>query len=45
LIFPEINPDRVQKVRGMDVTIVTTARSDREAEALLRQLGLPLRPR
>lgn len=45
LIFPEIDPDRVQKVRGMDVTIVTTARSDREAEALLRQLGLPLRPR
>lgn len=45
LIFPEINPDRVRKVRGMDVTIVTTASSDREAEALLRQLGLPLRQR
>jgi large subunit ribosomal protein L5 len=45
LIFPEINPDRVQKVRGMDVTIVTTAPTDREAEALLRRLGLPLRQR
>ena len=45
LIFPEINPDNVQKVRGMDVTIVTTSRSDREAEALFRRLGLPLRPR
>jgi len=43
LIFPEINPDQVEKVRGMDITIVTTASTDREAEALLRALGLPLR--
>lgn len=43
LIFPEINPDQVEKIRGMDITIVTTASTDREAEALLRALGLPLR--
>jgi len=43
LIFPEIAYDKVEKVRGMDITLVTTARSDEEARELLRLLGLPLR--
>jgi large subunit ribosomal protein L5 len=41
LIFPEIDYDKVVKVRGMDITIVTTARDDEEARALLRALGFP----
>ena len=41
LIFPEIDYDRVVKVRGMDITIVTTAHDDGEARALLRALGFP----
>ncbi|WP_208585777.1 50S ribosomal protein L5 [Gracilibacillus suaedae] len=41
LIFPEINYDQVNKVRGMDVVIVTTADSDEEAAELLTQLGMP----
>ncbi len=45
LIFPELSYDDVEKSRGMDITIVTTAQSDEEAEALLRGLGLPLRAR
>jgi large subunit ribosomal protein L5 len=43
LIFPEIVYDKVDKVRGMDVIIVTTARTDEEARALLAQLGMPFR--
>jgi large subunit ribosomal protein L5 len=43
LIFPEINYDEVEKIRGMDVTIVTTARSDEEGREFLRLLGVPLR--
>lgn len=43
LIFPEIDYDRVNKIRGMDIVIVTTAGSDKEAEALLRELGMPFR--
>lgn len=43
LIFPEIDYDRVDKIRGMDVTVVTTARNDEQARELLRHLGLPLR--
>src|ERR671929_2253690 len=42
LIFPEINYDDIQQVRGLDVTITTTAETDEQAEALLRGLGLPL---
>ena len=42
-VFPEIDPDKVQRVQGMNITIVTSARSDAEALALLRRLGLPLR--
>ncbi len=41
LIFPEIDYDKVGKVRGMDVVIVTTAHSDEEAYALLKALGMP----
>jgi large subunit ribosomal protein L5 len=43
LIFPEIVYDKVDKVRGMDINIVTTARTDEEARALLGQLGMPFR--
>ena len=42
LIFPEIDYDKVAQVRGMDITIVTTARSDDEGRALLLALGFPL---
>jgi large subunit ribosomal protein L5 len=42
LIFPEIDYDKVVAVRGMDITIVTTAKNDADGEALLRALGLPL---
>jgi len=42
LIFPEIDYDKVQKVRGMDITIVTTAHDDDEGRALLLTLGFPL---
>jgi large subunit ribosomal protein L5 len=41
LIFPEIEYDKVDKVRGMDVVIVTTAKSDEESLELLTQLGMP----
>jgi large subunit ribosomal protein L5 len=43
IIFPEINYDDVDAIRGLDVTITTSARSDDEALALLRELGLPFR--
>lgn len=43
LIFPEIDYDKVEKVRGMNITIVTTAKTDEEAYELLRLLGMPFR--
>ncbi|MCR4429129.1 MAG: 50S ribosomal protein L5 [Caldiserica bacterium] len=43
LIFPEISYDKIDKVRGMNVTIVTNARTDEEARALLELLGVPFR--
>ena len=43
LIFPEIDYDRVDNVRGLDVTIVTTARTDAEGRALLQAFGFPFR--
>ena len=43
LIFPEIDYDKVNRVRGMDIVIVTTAESDIEAKELLDQLGMPFR--
>lgn len=42
-IFPEIEYDRIDQFRGMDVTIVTSARTDEESAELLKQLGLPFR--
>lgn len=42
LIFPEINYDSIDKIRGMEVTIVTTARNDEEGRRLLTLLGMPL---
>lgn len=43
IIFPEINYDQVEKIRGMNVTVVTTAKTDEEARELLSQLGMPFR--
>lgn len=43
LIFPEIEYDRIDQIRGMDVTIVTTANTDEEGRALLKELGMPFR--
>ena len=43
LIFPEITYDQVEKIRGMDVCIVTTAKTDEEARELLRALGMPFK--
>ena len=44
LIFPEIDYAKVDKTKGMNVTIVTTARNDDQARALLKHLGMPFRP-
>jgi len=41
LVFPEIEYDKIDKLRGMEITIVTSAQNDDEARALLRQLGMP----
>ena len=43
LIFPEVNYDNVDKVRGMDIVIVTTAQTDEESHALLKELGMPFK--
>jgi large subunit ribosomal protein L5 len=43
LIFPEINYDKVDTIRGMDITIVTTARTNDEGRALLAAFGFPFR--
>lgn len=43
IVFPEISYDEITKVRGLDITIVTTANNDAEARSLLKHLGLPLR--
>jgi large subunit ribosomal protein L5 len=43
LVFPEIEYDKIDKLRGLEVTFVTTARTDEEARALLEQLGFPFR--
>ncbi len=45
LIFPEINYDKVEKVRGMDIIIVTTAKTDEESRELLRLMGMPFAAR
>ena len=41
IIFPEISFDQIDAIRGMDITIVTTARTDEEGRALLREMGMP----
>ncbi len=43
LIFPEIDFDKVKKVRGMDIVIVTTAKTDEEGRSLLALMGMPFR--
>lgn len=43
VIFPEINYDKIDKIRGMNITIVTTARTDEEARSLLKYLGMPFK--
>jgi len=43
LVFPEIEYDKIDRLRGMEITIVTTARTDEEGRALLRGLGMPFR--
>src|SRR5512136_2767384 len=43
LIFPEINYDKIDKIKGLNVTIVTSAKTDEEGRALLRYLGMPFR--
>src|SRR5687767_7720880 len=43
LIFPEIDFNKVEKMRGMNISIVTTARNDEQARALLKSLGMPFR--
>jgi len=43
LIFPEVDYDKVDRIRGMDITFVTTARTDEEARKLLEYLGMPFR--
>lgn len=43
IIFPEINYDKIDKIKGMNITFVTTAKTDKEGKALLKKLGLPLR--
>lgn len=40
-IFPEINPDKVKRIQGMDISVVTTAKTDKEARDLLRLMGMP----
>ncbi|MCD6214376.1 MAG: 50S ribosomal protein L5, partial [Candidatus Desulfofervidus sp.] len=43
IIFPEIDYDKIDKVKGMNITFVTTAKTDEEAKVLLEKLGLPFR--
>lgn len=43
IIFPEINYDQIEKVKGMNITVVTSANTDEEGRALLRHLGMPFR--
>ncbi|MND03772.1 50S ribosomal protein L5 [compost metagenome] len=43
IIFPEINYDKVRRIHGMDITVVTSTNKDDEGLALLRELGFPFR--
>ena len=42
-MFHEIDQDKIDRVRGMDITVVTTAKTDEEARSLLKQLGFPFK--
>jgi large subunit ribosomal protein L5 len=44
IIFPEINLDKIDKIKGMNISIVTSAKTDEEGKELLRLLGMPFRP-
>jgi len=44
MVFPEVNPDSVKNTQGMNITIVSTAKTDDEGRALLREFGMPLQP-
>jgi Ribosomal protein L5 len=43
IIFPEIDYDKIEKIKGMNITIVTTAKTDEESRSLLTHLGMPFR--
>ena len=43
IIFPEIDIDKIDRIQGMDITFVTSARTDKEAMSLLKQFGLPFK--
>jgi large subunit ribosomal protein L5 len=43
IVFPEIDYDQIDSIRGLDIAITTTAKTDKEARALLEEFGLPLR--
>jgi len=43
VIFPEINYDKIDKIRGMNICIITTSKSDEEAKSLLQRIGMPFR--
>ena len=43
IIFPEINIDKINKINGLDITFVTSAPTDKEAHALLKEFGLPFK--
>ncbi len=43
LIFPEVEYDRIDQIRGMDISIITTANTDEEGRALLKAMGMPFR--
>jgi len=43
IIFPEVDYDKIERLTGMNVSVVTTARTDEEARSLLRRLGMPFR--
>jgi large subunit ribosomal protein L5 len=43
LIFPEVEYDSIDQIRGMDISIITTAKTDEEGRALLKEMGMPFR--
>lgn len=43
IIFPEIDYDKIDKIKGLNITIVTTAKTDEEGKALLKMMGMPFR--